>query len=332
MFFIRVLFTLTSVTLAAVANAQPEQALTLNRHGLEAQARRDYVTAERDYRGTVEIYRTLGAPYEPHLAIALFNLAETICGEGRWRESAEIFRDSLAVSRRGNGPKHIRTVAAMNALGHVETLLADFDSAESRFTEAAAITRELYPRDIQLAYALAGLSSIRLRAGLPDQALPYAAEALRVTIEAEPNEGTETATMYQNVGRIHRAAGHSELALPLLRKARTIYERAAPPNDPRYATSLSDEGLALMDDGKLVAAEADMKRAVRLLEPCPGCGFQLAIARNNLGLLRFRQKKYAEAADLLGKALEEEQRYSPADAAQISKTKSALDQVRSALR
>ncbi len=331
MLIIRLLFAPTLVTLAAVANVQPEQALTLNRHGLEAEARRDYVAAERNYRGAVEIYRTLGAQYEPHLAIVLFNLAESICGEGRWRESSEAFQESLDVSRRANGSKHIRTLAAMNALGHVETMLAGFDSAEARFTEAAAIARELYPHDIQLAYALAGLSSIRLRAGLPDEALPYADEALRITIEAEPNEGVETATMYQNVGRIHRAAGHSELALPLLRKARAIYERAAP-NDPRYATTLSDEGLALMDDGKLVAAEADMKRAIRLLEPCPGCGFQLAIARNNFGLLRFRQKKYAEAADLLGKALEEEQRYSPADAAQIRKTKSALDQVRSALR
>jgi tetratricopeptide (TPR) repeat protein len=328
---IRVLFTPTLVTLAALAHAQPEQALTLNRHGLEAEARQDYVTAERYYRGAVEIYRTLGAPYEPHLTITLFNLAETICGEGRWRESASVFQESLDVSRRANGPKHIRTVAAMNALGHVETMLAAFDSAEARFNEAAAITRELYPHDIQLAYALAGISSIRLRAGLPDEALPYAAEALRITIEAEPKEGVESATMYQNVGRIHRAAGHSELALPLLRKARAIYERVAP-NDPRYATSLSDEGLALMDDGKLVAAQTDMKHAIRLLEPCPGCGFQLAVARNNLGLLRFRQKKYAEAADLLGQALEEEQRYSPADAAQIRKTKTALDQVRSALR
>ena len=69
------------------------------------------------------------------------------------------------------------------------------------------------------------------------------------------------------------------------------------------------------------SAEADMSRAIRLLEPCSGCGFELAIARNNLGLLRFRQKKYAEAGDLLGRALEEEQRYSPADAVQIGKTK-----------
>lgn len=42
--------------------------------------------------------------------------------------------------------------------------------------------------------------------------------------------------------------------------------------------------------GKFVAAEADVKRAIRLLELCPSCGFQLVIARDNLGLLCFRQK------------------------------------------
>ena len=74
----------------------------------------------------MEIYRALGASYEAHLSIALFNLAETICGEGRWRESAEIFRESLALSRRGNGPKNIRTAAALNALGNVEMMLGRF--------------------------------------------------------------------------------------------------------------------------------------------------------------------------------------------------------------
>lgn len=327
----RVLLSLTLLLSAVLANAQPQQALILNRQGIEAAARRDFAEAERSYRAAVELYRALGASYEAHLSITLFNLAETICGEGRWRESAEAFRESLALSRRALGPKNLRTAAALNALGNVEMMLGDFDSAEERFTEAVAIGRELYARDIQLAYSLAGFSSLRLRQGKAEEGLPYAEEALRLTIDAEPREGVDSALMYQNVGRIHRAMGQSERALPLLRKARAIYERVNAVADPRYATVLSDEGLALMDEGKLGSADADMSRAINLLEPCSGCGFELAIARNNLGLLRFRQKKYAEAGDLLRRALEDEQRYSPADAVQIGKTKVALDKAQSAL-
>jgi hypothetical protein len=59
---------------------------------------------------------------------------------------------------------------------------------------------------------------------------------------------------------------------------------------------------------------------------------ELAVAQNNLGLLRMRQKKYAEADELLTKALSVEQLYNSQDAAQISRMRSALAQVRSALR
>jgi tetratricopeptide (TPR) repeat protein len=327
----RLLFSPTLVLSAGLANAQPQQALNLNQQGLDAAARRDFDNAERSYRSAVELYRSLGKSYEPHLSITLFNLAETICGEGRWLESADVFRESLALSRSAIGPKSLRTTAALNALGNIEMMLGDFTGAEARFTEAVAIGRELYARDLQLAYSLAGFSSLRLRQGKPGEGLPYAEEALRLIADADPREGLDSALMYQNVGRIHRALGESGRALPLLRKARAIYERVNAVADPRYATALSDEGLALMDEGKLGSANADMSRAIRLLEPCAGCGFELAIARNNLGLLRFRQKKYAEAGDLLRRALEEEQRYSPADAVQIGKTKSALEQAKSAL-
>ena len=323
---------LVVTAVAAAASPQEQEARSLNQHGLEAAAGRDYAAAEKDYRRAGDLYRSLGAPFEAHLSIVLFNLAEAVFGQGRWRETGGIFRESLALSRRALGPKHIRTVASMNALGNVEMMLGGSDSAEALFTDALAITRELYPRDIQMAYALAGISSLRLRAGQPDEALPFAEEALKITVDAEPQEGLETAMMYQNVGQIHREAGHVERALPLLRKARTIYERAGATANPRYATSLSQEGLALMDDGKLVQADRQMKRAVALLDQCADCRFELAIARNNLGLLRFRQKKYAEADDLLRKALAAEELYSPAADAQIGMTRKTLQQVRSALR
>jgi tetratricopeptide (TPR) repeat protein len=317
---------------AAAANAQLREAFALNERGLEAAARRDYAVAEKDHRASVQLYRALGASYEAHLSIALFNLAETVCGEGGWKEAAAIFRESLELSRRALGPKHIRSVASLNALGHVEMVLGDFDSAAAHFAEALSVARELYPRDIHLAYALAGVSSLRLMAGVPEDALPFAEEALRVAIDAELTPGVDTALMYQNVGRIHRAAGRSERALPLLRKARAIYERVGATADPRYAAAFSEEGLALMHEGQYVQAGGEMKRAIGLLEQCAGCGFELAIARSNLGLLRFRQKKYVEADDLLRKALADEELYIPADAVQIGETRKTLQQVRSALR
>lgn len=311
---------------------QPQQALALNQHGVDDMARRDYPAAEKNYRAAVDIYRSLGERFEAHLSIALFNLAQSICGQGKLREGDGIFHESLELSRRSLGSKDIRTAAVLNALGHVETMLGDFGGAETRFAEALTLTRELYPHHLQLAYALAGFSSLRLRAGKPEEAMPFGEEALRITIEADPSEGVETALMYENMGQIHRAAGRSARALPLLRKSLSIYERAGAGEDPRYAAALSEEGLALMDEGKFAQANSLMQRAIALLDRCTGCGFGLAIARNNLGLLRISQKKYAEADDLLRKALTEEQFYSPADAVQIGLTRNALQKLQSTLR
>jgi Flp pilus assembly protein TadD len=115
--------------------------------------------------------------------------------------------------------------------------------------------------------------------------------------------------------------------LPLFRKARAILERQGMTDDPKYASLLSQEGLALMDDGKFALAERNMRHAIDLLSQPPAAVFELAVAQNNLGLLRMQQKKYAEADELLTEALSGEQ-----DAAQISRTREALAQIRSALR
>jgi tetratricopeptide (TPR) repeat protein len=327
---------LSLILFAALALAHPPQegkdAIALNQRGLEAASRRDFVEAEKYYSQSAGIYRALGPEFEAHLSIELFNLAESLCGQGKWREGDGVFEESLALSRRALGPKHIRTVADLNALSNVSMMLGDAPRAEAQLKEALAIERENYPADLQLAHTLAGLSALRRRTGKLDEALPFAQEALSVALKAEGAEGPESAMMYQNVAQIHSAACRIDRALPLYRKARAILERLGATADPKYASLLSQEGLALMDDGKLGLAEIGMKRAVDLLSQAPAAEIELAVAQNNLGLLRMRQKKYAEADELLTKALSVEQLYNSQDAALISRTRDALEQVRSALR
>jgi tetratricopeptide (TPR) repeat protein len=329
-------YRLSLILFASLSLAHPSQegpeAIALNKRGLEAANRRDYVEAEKYYRQSAGIYRARGPEFEAHLSIELFNLAESMCGQGKWLEGNGIFEESLALSRRALGPKHIRTVADLNALGNVSMMLGDMPRAEAVLVEALAIEREKYPADLQLAHTLAGLSALRRRAGKPDEALPFAEEALSVTLKAEGTEGPESAMMYQNVAQIHSAACRTDRALPLYRKARAILERLGAASDPRYASLLSQEGLALMDDGKLGLAESGMKRAIELLSQTPAAEIELAMAQNNLGLLLMRQKKYAEADELLTRALAMEQLYNSQDAAQIGRTRDALAQVRMSLR
>lgn len=316
------------ILLAAFAYATPQdEALALNRRGLEAEGRRDYAEAETNYRQSSALFRALGPQFEAHLSIELFNLAESLCWQGKWRESDGIFDESLSLSRRAMGPKHIRTLAGLNALANISMMLGDTQRAETLLAEALAIARENYPSDIQFSHTLAALSGVNLRTGRPDPALTYADEALRVALKAEGGEGPESAMMYQNVAQVHQAAHRLERALPLFRKARAILERLGKTADPKYASLLSQEGLALMEDGKLGLAESEMRRAIQLLSRPPAIAFELAAAQSNLGLLRMRQKKYSEADELLTKALSGEQ-----DATQIGRTRDALAQLHSAAR
>jgi tetratricopeptide (TPR) repeat protein len=328
----RLLLILFAAPVFAQSPQGSQDALALNERGLEAASRHDYAESERSYRQSAAIFRALGPRFEAHLSIELFNLAESMCGLGKWREADAVFEESLALSRRALGPKHIRTAADLNALGNVSMMLGDMPRADTLLTEALAIERENYPADLQLGSTLAALSALRRRAGKLDEALALAEEALTITLKAEGTEGPESAMMYRNVAQIHSAACRTDRALPLYRKARAILEHLGATSDPRYAALLSQEGLALMDDGKPGLAESGMKRAINLLSRAPVDELELAMAQNNLGLLRMRQKKYAEANELLTRALSTEQLYNSQDAAEISRTQDALAKVRSALR
>ena len=48
-----------------------EQAMAINQHGIEAEGRRDYAEAEKDYRQAAAVFRGLGPAFEAHLSIEL---------------------------------------------------------------------------------------------------------------------------------------------------------------------------------------------------------------------------------------------------------------------
>jgi tetratricopeptide (TPR) repeat protein len=179
-------------------------------------------------------------------------------------------------------------------------MLGEDQRAKAVFEEALAVERRLYPADVQLSRSLAGLSLLRLRAGAIDEALPLAEEALAVALKSEGDNTLDAALVYSNVAECHRMAGRSARALPLYRKARSLYEQILGPGHPRVASILSQEGLILMEDGKLSMAEKLMTRSLDILaKACPDCVFERTVAETNLGLLRMKQERYEEADRLL---------------------------------
>lgn len=312
-----------------VTAAQQDAGWNLNERGNQALERGEYGEAQRLYTEAIEVWQALGPAYDAYRAAALLNRGAALCSEGKRLAGAKDYEEALPLHRRSLGPKHLRTLTNLNQLGSVYLMLGDGDRAAALFAEALPVERELYPHDIQLARTLAGLSSVLVRARKPAEALQPAEEALSIALKAEPEEGLNAALMYSNVAEIHRIAGRPERALPLYRKARAIYERLLGPTHARVASILSQEGLILMDDGKLSLAGESMVRATTILaKSCPECDFEQSITESNLGLLRLKQKRYAEADQLLSHALSLQERFTNRPGPDVAATLQALALVR----
>jgi len=277
-------------------------AYELNQRGVEALSRGDYPAAEQWSRQALEAWRALGPASAANYATSLLNLGESICGQGRWRDAAGIYGEALAINRRTLGAAHEHTLLNLDALANVKMQTGDREGAATLFREALAIEREHFPASVALSHTLLGLAMVAERAGDLNAALPPAEESLAVALAAS-GESVDSALAYFELAGIHRQAGRPERALPLYRKALAIYRQRLGPEHPHTASLLSQEGLAYIDDQKFGLAEHDLVEAINVLERCHGCVHELAVAKNNLGLLRFRQKKYGQADRLLTEAL-----------------------------
>jgi tetratricopeptide (TPR) repeat protein len=317
------------VSALASAWAQQGDGLRLNDLGLAAASRGDYAEAERLYGEAMTLWKRLGPAYQAHFATTQGNLAEALCMEGKRREGAKVYEESLASHRQTLGTTNLRTLTIMNLLAGTYLMLGEDDRASILFDEALRVERELYPNDLQLARSLAGLGLLRIRAKNPEQALPMAEEALTLVLKFGKENSPDAALAYANVGEAHRWLGHTERALPLLRKSRSIYEKILGPEHPRVASILSQEGLVYMQDKKYSLAEKDMVQSLDILaKSCPACTFEQLVSESNLGLLRLRQGKYAEADRLLTHVVSTEERYLSRPGSDMATALQALAEVR----
>jgi tetratricopeptide (TPR) repeat protein len=289
---------------APAAVGQPQAAMEKNDQGLAAATRHDHTEAQRLYREAIDMWRALGPGYDAHRGIVTANLGESLCSQGRRPECAAALEESVTLLRRTLGISHLRTLTTLNMLGGVRLLTGDVAGAGALFDEALPLERRLYPNDLQLGRTLLGIAGVRMQNGDHEGAVRPAEEGLTLVLRSEGENSADTALAYATVAEIHRSAHRPERALPLFRKARSIYENILGPDHPRVGSVLSQEGLILMIEGKMALAEQAMLRALDIINrSCPNCAAEQFVTETNLAVLRIRQKKYAAADQLLSHAL-----------------------------
>jgi len=288
---------------AAAALGLGSEARERNERGLQAASRGDQAGAEKLYREAIEQWGRLGPEFSPHLGITEFNLAQSLCAQGRRGEAMPVLEDSLARLRGSLGVRHLSTLSVMNYLASLRLMLGDMPGAETLLREALPIERELYPRDEQLPLTLGALSSLLVRRKQVAEALPLAEEALTLSLQVSGEDSLQAALAYADVAAVHKWANRYDRALPLYRKALSLYERLVGPDHPRTAGVLGEIGLIEMEDGNYALAERDMLRSLEIAQHAPGWTFEEWIGESNLGMLRYKQGKYDEAARRFGRSL-----------------------------
>ncbi|MEO8593302.1 MAG: tetratricopeptide repeat protein [Candidatus Solibacter sp.] len=297
-------------TLSAAAETPVEKAINLNGRGNRLAEASNYVDALPLYREAIDVWRSMGEPYEGHMAATLLNYGIALAGDGQRGAAVKVLENALALHRKSLGPEHHRTITNMNLLAGNYLMLDDAAKAETLLSAALPIERSLYPEDLQTARTLEGLSSLSIRNNRPADALALAEEALTMAIKTTGEDSVDTALAYTSVAEAHRYMGAIDRALPLYRKALMLYEKALGPRHPRVATLLSQEGLILMHEGKLSMAEKAMLQCLDILRAsCPDCVAEIALAETNLGLLRLKQKRWVEANEALTTAVEMREKF-----------------------
>jgi tetratricopeptide (TPR) repeat protein len=233
------------------------------------------------------------------------------------------------MDRHSLGNNHLRTVMAMNLTANNHLMLGNAERAGALYAEALRIERELYPADIEVASTLEGMAYELVRRRQGRDALPLAEEALRIAIQSTGEESLDTALAYSSVAEAHRSMGSAARALPLYRRARALYRNVLGPNHPRVAALLSQEGLILLQDGKLALAEQAMTQSLKLLQTtCPACTAEQAIAESNLGLLRLRQRRYTEADHAFTAAIDKREKLTAHPGPELADALQCLAEVR----
>ena len=273
------------ITLSAAAASTPvEQALSLNKQGNRLAESGQYAEALPVYQRALKIWESMGPAFEGHKAGTLLNYGIALSGMGHRPEAVKALEQALALHRKTLGPNHHRTISNMNLLASNYLMLGDAGKAEDLLNTALPIEREFFPEDIQTARTLEALSNLMIKYERTREALPLAEEALTIAIKTTGEDSVDTALAYTSVAEAHRYLGAPERALPLYRRARLLYEKTLGPDHPRVATLLSQEGLILMNDGKLSMAEQAMERCLSALrKSCPDCTVEISLAENNLG-------------------------------------------------
>lgn len=219
---------------------------------------------------------------EEHAEVARlhYNLGNLLVESGDVDEARENYLKSLAIREKIDGPGSPDVGRSLTALAILEKRAANLLVARDYAERALEIQQKTLPPDHpQGAAALTALAAIQSDLGDLESARKLLEQALAIYTRAYGPDHHMAGGVIAELGWLDQLSGDPVAALASFRRARRIYEAAAPEND-RVPAMLNTEAALLAATGRaregLALAERSVAMRRRSLDPAsPALGWSL---------------------------------------------------------
>jgi serine/threonine-protein kinase len=299
------------VTVAAVLDAasarvgrfsdQPEVAAALRRAlGNSYRGLGLYQPAFRELEDSAALTRRVFGDTHIETARALYWLEIAYFYGARYREAEALAEQiSALVARLPVPPTLPEQIAVATMLGLVRGVAGDHDGAESQLSEALRLSRAA-GAPAAIGNALANLGQARdLRGDLAGAERLY-----REALTMLPRQSWQYGHALALLSDVVVLRGDLEEAERLLRDALATFAATTGESYHWAARAHRSMGGLLLARGEIEAAEAETRRALRILGSVPGVPVDLAYVRASLGRVLLEQGRHDEAERELRAALE----------------------------
>jgi serine/threonine protein kinase len=288
--------------------------------------------ADRYISDALSARRALLAPGHEDTAMSVSHLAYVRGRQGRPREMVDLYREALTMRIARLGERHPEVARGRQNLAAALYRVADYDEAVREMTQALDVYRAVYgERHPSIATTLNNLGTVESSRNRLAEAVSYATTAFEMRRELLGPQHPSTLVAQANLANYLDSMGRLAESEAMLRDV-----LAQSKGQPAQTMSLSQPQLqanlasTLRKRGKLTEAEATVRGGLTLVtkDVSP---FTQASLLSVLGMVLIDQRRDAEAADALQRALEiRSQRLKP-DHPDVVVTRKELDAVKQRL-
>lgn len=273
-----------------------------------SEARGNKVTA-RDMldKGAARIRTQLAG--QPQIQATLMGtLGSAYVGLGLYREAEPLLESAVTVRRALQPPEPAKLGAALNQLGRLQRLRAQYPAADQSYHQAIALLGSLPEsrhNKTDLARSYMGLGSELAAQGRFRAAERSLRQALALERADFPGANEYTARTLEALGHVDDRLGHLDEALPLVQQAVAMQHAlwGAQPY-PNYADAINDLGLLELEKGDYRQSERLFRQSIAMMRRLYGNVHpEIATALNNLALVREDEGNLAGAESAYRQAL-----------------------------